>query len=465
MYYEKILTGFNLIDNLWQGFYRGRTYLITGPINSGKTTFCLQFAYKGLTKQERVIFFTDERPEDVILRAEALQFNIYPYLESGNFLIFNLDSQKGTFAQSDLFQRITDELIQIIKQEKPTRLIIDPISFLIQLAAPDTMKQNISQLINSLEASKATVVATIGEPANNQAVQILDFLNTIVTASIRLNQNLPDKTRTVSLQSRIGHFPDLYFGFFIIQSGIGLTQLEATTPSGEAPVTAPKVEPAAKLVETEPTPTTIKIIESVAEKPPAALETSSIQGAKPDESVTAKPLEIAETETEKTGSEKSLSAEELTQAPRVIPEYPIRDLDRDDFTGLYNFDGLLHIVNEAIERKDSFSLMLTTIIKGVDSRAKRLLLSPKLALAVKKVLAKPFPLGRYSDRIIVFLDKIAKLEAKTMLEDIKGKISQELIAENSSLEDVDIRIDVYGYPDDIRTIKDVEAIVERNFLQ
>jgi len=425
MLFPKIATGFDLIDNLWQGFFKGRTYLVTGPSNSGKTIFCLQFAAKGLAAKEKVIFFTPERAEDVLLRAEGLQFNIQPSaIENKQFLIFQLSKDISPLSDAILIKTM-DEIIQIIEQERPSRLVFDPITPLLQFENFSTLKRKITELIYTWEKFGATSVITLGEPANQKAEQIFDLLSSIVTATIKLTQNLPDKIRTLTLQARLGHYPDFYTTNIKIESGLGLM-----------PVTPVTAEP----IETTPSLVTVK--ETVVEEAKKTIESVELQKEEP--------------------TQKVLSAQRgMPQAvdEEAIPEFPVRDLDRDDFTGLYNFDGLLHIINQALEKKNNFALILVWIISGVESRAKRLLLSQKLAQAVKNNIAKPLPVGRYSDKIIVLLNRTTKSEVEVLAKDLKAKTLKTLVRENDSLANIDIQIEVYAHPEDIRTLRDVETIV------
>ena len=146
MLFPRIETGFDLIDNLWQGFFKGRTYLLTGPLNSGKTTFCLQYAVKGLACKERVVFFTKERIDDILLAAEALQLDIAAPIENGEFLIYNL-SENVSPISDELIIKTIGEISQIIEKEKPDRLIFDPITILLQFEDIDVLKQKITELI------------------------------------------------------------------------------------------------------------------------------------------------------------------------------------------------------------------------------------------------------------------------------------------------------------------------------
>ncbi|MEO0084892.1 MAG: ATPase domain-containing protein [candidate division WOR-3 bacterium] len=447
MLFPKIATGFDIIDNLWQGFYKGRTYLLTGPVNSGKTTFCLQFALTGLRTRGKVVFFTDERAEDLLLRAEALQFELAKPLENNELLIFNLN-QKSSSLTNELLSKTINEINQIVEQERPERLIFDSFAPLLQFEDIAILKEKITELIYAWEEFKVTTIITLGEPVNALAQQIFDFLTSIVTATLKLTQPLADNSRVLSLQARLGHYPLTHTDSYQIRIGIGLSRFE--------PTPQPEITPQPTLVEKGES-AEIAIKPEVAE-PSKTIETAVIPTEK--EAIT----EIIPKEPPPQ-PEKSISPTiETDRIPPIvieeaIPEYPIRDLDRDDFTGFFNFDGLLQIVNGVLEKKHPFSIMLVTITGGVESRAKRLLLSQNLAKAVKQVINKPVPVGRYSDKIIVLLHKVTKSEMQTMVPEIREKIVKTMLAESPNLPGIDIQVIAYAYPDDIRNSNDIETII------
>jgi KaiC/GvpD/RAD55 family RecA-like ATPase len=457
MLFPRLETGFNLIDNLWRGFFKGRTYLVTGPVNSGKTTFCLQFASKGLALKDRVIFFTDERTEDLLLRAEAIQFDISTSLEQGDILIFDIGHKQINVSDSLLHNTIT-EVLQIIEKEKPERLIFDQFTPLLQFEDLEALKHEISELVDSLEKFKVTTLIAIGEPASDQAVKILEFLGSVVTATLKLSAADLEEKRPITLNARLGHYPTAYSASFFITPKIGLTKV-VVPPASPPPVGSNITPQAVESIEAQPTE---KIEAPIIEKepPPETVPTPSEELTMTPGHIETEPVEAISKETPISLDTKISDIPKSVVIEESIPEYPIRDLDRDDFTGFYNFDGLQKIITEAIEQKRVFSLVTAVITKGVDSRAKRLLLSQKLAGGVKKALGRPVPVGRYSDKIFVFLNKTTKTEIETMMETVKTKVLSILTAENDSLNDIDIRFDVYAYPEDIRTIREVEAIIQ-----
>ena len=466
MRFPKFETGFNLIEKIWAGFFKGRTYLVTGPVNSGKTTFCLQFAAKGLASKEKVILFTDERIDDVLLRSEGLQFDLFPGLETGDLLIFNLGNKRVTISDSLLHQTI-NEVLQIIEKEEPTRLIFDQFTTLLQFENQVVLKNEITDLVEALENFKATTVMTVGEPASEPAEKILEFLSSLATATLKFSKADLTEKRTINLNARLGHYPASYSASFVIQPKIGLTGLEippapppasgmtkdSVRPTRESTITPEKVEsPPSQPTEKIETPVIKK--EAVVEPTPAPAKevTKPTVEAKSGQAISKEtPIDL---DTKISDIPKSIIIGEN------IPEYPTEDLDRDDFTGFYNFNGLLSIISKAIEKNTKFSLLIVRMVKGVDSRAKRLLLSQDLAAAIKGALNRPVPVGRYSDKIIVFLHRANKPESENMAQAVETKALATLTAQNETLKTLEIKTDVYSYPDDIQRIQQVEAIVQ-----
>jgi len=60
----------------------GSLILLVGPTGSGKSIFCLQFAFWGLKKGENVLFVNTETPyNEVIEVMSVFDMDVMPYLE------------------------------------------------------------------------------------------------------------------------------------------------------------------------------------------------------------------------------------------------------------------------------------------------------------------------------------------------------------------------------------------------
>ena len=69
-------SGISFIDEAWGGFYKGGTYLLTGPKKSSRTLFALQYAHECVNKQETCLYFTTMRPKDLMINAASIEFDI-----------------------------------------------------------------------------------------------------------------------------------------------------------------------------------------------------------------------------------------------------------------------------------------------------------------------------------------------------------------------------------------------------
>ena len=175
---EKIKTGIEGLDALmYGGIPMGRTCLVAGEPGTGKTILCLQFLLEGVSKGEKGVYITiDEKPEHIISDAEALGWNIRPYLESGALQIFDVThyfstSRLGEFDGVNIDQ-ITEEILKFIRSSEAVRLAVDPVAPLV--FAANTVSQvveYIRRLVFLLEAgSVCTTLMTSYVPVGSEKV-------------------------------------------------------------------------------------------------------------------------------------------------------------------------------------------------------------------------------------------------------------------------------------------------------
>lgn len=131
---EKIESGIEGFDKLlYGGLPKGRAYLVSGEPGTGKTIFSLQYLLTGIKNGEKGIYITiDEKPEHIILDAEALGWNIKPFLENGLLQIIDVTGHFSS-AHTDTINvsQIVEDIIGYVKKSGAQRLAIDPIAPLI----------------------------------------------------------------------------------------------------------------------------------------------------------------------------------------------------------------------------------------------------------------------------------------------------------------------------------------------
>lgn len=120
------IKGFDkLIDG---GFPKGSNILISGSIGTGKTIFSLEYLYKGIKQEkEKGIYFTFEEKRNSLIE-QAIQFNWnLEKLEKENKLkIISMGIE-------DINKNTVDEIIEIIKNTKTNRVVIDSITTLLYI--------------------------------------------------------------------------------------------------------------------------------------------------------------------------------------------------------------------------------------------------------------------------------------------------------------------------------------------
>ena len=151
---QRISTGVAGLDEvLGGGFIGGRTYLLTGPPGSGKTTLGWHFLTAGAAAGEPVMFITFGEPESE-LRANALATGFS--LDGVAFCDMSPTSELFEKIQSyDIFsaaevelQPTTSTIVAAIEAVKPRRIFIDSMTALRYLAkdAAEFRRQTLSFL-------------------------------------------------------------------------------------------------------------------------------------------------------------------------------------------------------------------------------------------------------------------------------------------------------------------------------
>jgi len=229
MIYARIPSGIEILDRIWGGFYKGRTYLIVGPNASGKTILSLQFLSAGLNQGERCVFVTERRVEDLVLQLESFGFGIKKHLAKDRlrFLRFPLaPPEKTTQMVNDLFVYLESEEIQ--------RLVIDTIIPLI-MPDPKDFHALIEDMLYRLEQLEVSTLMTIKEPANLLATRVVNMLEELTTGIIRFSET-PSYPR-IHFKVKWG-YPTTVFSYdykIVPSQGIVISdEKEAETPQPRA---------------------------------------------------------------------------------------------------------------------------------------------------------------------------------------------------------------------------------------
>ncbi len=152
------------------GVKKGDVILLSGSAGTGKTTFCMEFLYKGAKiKEQKGIFFTiDEKPSRLKEKfSENFYWDLDELEKQGFFAVFSLDTDyiiraveaKAESEQGSLM--IDQEQVKLPFQDKlpftPQRIVVDNLSALKVLLKHDvqgfnTYVKSLFQYLKSTEA-------------------------------------------------------------------------------------------------------------------------------------------------------------------------------------------------------------------------------------------------------------------------------------------------------------------------
>ncbi len=116
------------------GFPKNSNILISGSAGTGKTIFSMQYLYNGATiDNEKGIYFTfEEKKESLIEQANQFGWEIEKLEKKEKIKIISI----GT---DDISKNTVNDMIEIIKNTKSTRVVIDSITTLSFLT-PESMQ-------------------------------------------------------------------------------------------------------------------------------------------------------------------------------------------------------------------------------------------------------------------------------------------------------------------------------------
>lgn len=137
---EPVPTGIPGLDHLLKGgLPPHHRYVIEGESGTGKTTIAMQFLLEGVRAGERVLLITlaevaadlEEIGRSHGWSLEGLEIYELPAAEAAR----QLDSQQTIFPTSEVeLTEMTDQLVDILKEKKPQRVVIDSVTELRMLA-------------------------------------------------------------------------------------------------------------------------------------------------------------------------------------------------------------------------------------------------------------------------------------------------------------------------------------------
>jgi DNA-binding response OmpR family regulator len=163
-------SGFASFDELGGGFSPGQSYLLHGPLSSGKTTFALQFLLAGLAADEDVALVTRRAAPLVLEKAQAFGFDLAPRVREGRLALFEYAPrviESCTRLRED--REIVDELRAALDRPR-RRLVLDPATPLLAGTVAGGAAFRARTLAQELAELGMTTLLLCETPADQEAV-------------------------------------------------------------------------------------------------------------------------------------------------------------------------------------------------------------------------------------------------------------------------------------------------------
>jgi len=223
---EVVSSGLPELDKMFgkPGFYRGSSVLLTGTAGTAKTTFAASFAQAVCRQKERCLYFAfEESPRQLIRNMQSVNIDLKPFVDKG---LLQIHASRPTV------QGLEMHLVAIhkmIKEFKPSAVIVDPISNLITIGQIDEVRSMLTRLIDFLKVNGITALFTaLTVPRGNSLELTEEGVSSLVDTWILLRdiEGVGERNRGLSiLKSRgMGHSNQIR-EFVITSEGIELLEV------------------------------------------------------------------------------------------------------------------------------------------------------------------------------------------------------------------------------------------------
>lgn len=154
---EIVSTGVPGLNTMFEGggFFRGSNILVSGTAGTAKTTIACYFAAEQCEKKEKTLYFAfEESPQQLVRNMKSIGVNLEKYIKNGTL---EIHSSRPSLNGLEL-HLLT--LRKLIREFKPTTIIIDPISNLTLVGSEHEVRSMLVRLIDMLKVNNITALFT-----------------------------------------------------------------------------------------------------------------------------------------------------------------------------------------------------------------------------------------------------------------------------------------------------------------
>jgi len=208
-YAPKILSGVDVIDEAWGGFYRCGSYLVYGRSATGRGLLTMMFVQTGAQHEERCLFISPDRPKDLMIQAASIGFDLREAYSSGLVKLMRIPPMLNLEDVGDEgVLKALDDLVSIIRQNRPDRLVINDFMPFVQFRSFERFRDAFADMLEQIDSLDTTMKLVMAEPANQESRRIIDYMRSQMTGAIHIELVEGDASSTLrrlTLVPNIGH--------------------------------------------------------------------------------------------------------------------------------------------------------------------------------------------------------------------------------------------------------------------
>ena len=204
-----------------RGFYSGSSILVTGTAGTAKTTLAAGFAREICRQGGRCLFFAFEESQPQLVRnMRSVSIDLQPYITDGSL---HIEASRPTL---NGLERHLVTIHKLVKELKPTAVVIDPISNLISVGNIAEVRSMLTRLIDYLKVNQITALFTALVSGSSKAMEMTEEgVSSLVDTwiSVRDLEGIGERNRGLSiLKSRGMAHSNQVREFLVTEHGIEL---------------------------------------------------------------------------------------------------------------------------------------------------------------------------------------------------------------------------------------------------
>lgn len=237
---KRIPSGISELDDMLAGgYYQGSSILMSGTAGTGKTNVATFLADATCKRNQKVLYIAfEESPQQIVRNANSIGLNLQTYIKKG---LLHFESQRSS---SQGLEMLLATLFKLVRDVKPSVVIIDPISTLATSGNNTAVRATLGRLLDMLKSNNATALLTSltqgGDALEQTDYGISSFVDTWLL--LRDYENNGERNRLMYvLKSRGTAHSNQVREFVISNNGIHLAEVymgDEGMLTGSARVTA-----------------------------------------------------------------------------------------------------------------------------------------------------------------------------------------------------------------------------------